>query len=95
MSPGNQGVFQLQKEVTFQRILTFYNMCKWNHFRPDGTGLKKYLLKIIYTIFKQLFHSHVSANLMTCFIFSLDFASPISDTLDQMSKAVMDSTDRF
>ncbi len=24
MSPGNQGVFQLLKEVTFRRILVFY-----------------------------------------------------------------------
>ena len=29
MSPGNQGVFQLLKEVTFRRILEFYNSRKW------------------------------------------------------------------
>jgi len=32
MSPENQGVFQLLKEVTFRRILTFYNSRKWCHF---------------------------------------------------------------
>ncbi len=32
MSPGNQGVFQLLKEVTFRRILTFYSSEKWGHF---------------------------------------------------------------
>ena len=29
MSPGNQGVFQLLKEVTFRRNLMFYNALKW------------------------------------------------------------------
>jgi len=29
MSPGNQGVFQLLKEVTFRRILVFYDERKW------------------------------------------------------------------
>ncbi len=33
MSPGNQGVFQLLKEVSFRRILAFYNSRKWGHFR--------------------------------------------------------------
>jgi len=32
MSPGNQGVFQLLKEVTFRRILVFYGPRKWDHF---------------------------------------------------------------
>jgi len=32
MSPGNQGVFQLLKEVTFRRILAFYDARKWGHF---------------------------------------------------------------
>jgi hypothetical protein len=32
MSPGNQGVFQFMKEVTFQRIMAFYNLRKWGHF---------------------------------------------------------------
>jgi len=32
MSPGNQGVFQLLKEVTFRRILAFYNARKWGCF---------------------------------------------------------------
>jgi len=32
MSPGNQGVFQLLKEVIFRRILVFYNALKWGHF---------------------------------------------------------------
>ncbi len=32
MSPGNQGVFQPLKEVTFREILTFYNSRKWGHF---------------------------------------------------------------
>jgi len=32
MSPENQGVFQLLKEVTFRRILAFYNSRKWGHF---------------------------------------------------------------
>ncbi len=35
MSPGNQGVFQLMKEVTFQRILTFCNSEKWGRFGGD------------------------------------------------------------
>jgi hypothetical protein len=32
MSPGNQGVFQLLKEVTFRRILVFYSERKWVYF---------------------------------------------------------------
>ena len=32
MSPGNQGVFQLLKEMAFRRILVFYNSRKWSHF---------------------------------------------------------------
>ncbi len=32
MSPENQGVFQLLKDGTFRRILTFYNSRKWGHF---------------------------------------------------------------
>jgi hypothetical protein len=32
MSPENQGVFQLLKEVTFWRILKFCNSRKWGHF---------------------------------------------------------------
>ena len=32
MSPGNQGVFQLLKEVIFRRILAFYNLRKWSYF---------------------------------------------------------------
>ena len=31
-SPGLRGVFQLLKEVTFWRILTFYSSRKWSHF---------------------------------------------------------------
>jgi len=31
MSPENQGVFQLLKEVAFRRILGFYSSRKWNH----------------------------------------------------------------
>ncbi len=31
MSPDNQGVFQLKKEVTFRRPLTFYCSRKWGH----------------------------------------------------------------
>ena len=33
MSPGNQGVFQFMKEVTFTRILSFYNSGKCDYFR--------------------------------------------------------------
>jgi len=33
VSPENQGVFQLLKEVTFRRILAFYSSRKWGHFR--------------------------------------------------------------
>ena len=29
LSPENQGVFQLLKEVIFRRILAFYNSRKW------------------------------------------------------------------
>ncbi len=32
MSPENQGVFQLLKEVTFRRILAFYSSRKWGYF---------------------------------------------------------------
>jgi len=32
MSPGNQGVFQLLKEVTFRRIVGFCSSRKWGHF---------------------------------------------------------------
>ena len=32
MSPGNLGVFQLLEEVTFRRILVFYNSQKSGHF---------------------------------------------------------------
>jgi len=32
MSPENQGVFQLLKEVIFRRILAFYNLRKWSCF---------------------------------------------------------------
>ncbi len=32
MSPENYGVFQVLKEVNFQRILAFYNSQKWGHF---------------------------------------------------------------
>ena len=32
MSPENQGVFQLLKEVTFRRILAFYISRKWDHY---------------------------------------------------------------
>ena len=32
MSPENQGVFQLMKEVTFRGILVFYNLRKWGYF---------------------------------------------------------------
>ena len=32
LSPGNQGVFQLLKEVTYRRIPAFYNLRKWGHF---------------------------------------------------------------
>ncbi len=35
MSPGNQGVFQLIKKVTFRRILVFYDARKWGHFWGD------------------------------------------------------------
>jgi len=35
MSPGNQGVFQLLKEVTSRRILTFYNYRKRRCFSGD------------------------------------------------------------
>ncbi len=31
MAPENQAVFQLLKEVTFRRILAFYNSRKWGH----------------------------------------------------------------
>ena len=31
MSPGNFGVFQLLKEVTFRRILVFCSSRKWGH----------------------------------------------------------------
>jgi hypothetical protein len=31
MSPGSEGVFQLLKEVTFGRILAFYDALKWGH----------------------------------------------------------------
>ena len=33
MSLENQGFFQLLKEVTFRRILVFYNSRKWGRFR--------------------------------------------------------------
>jgi len=33
MSPGNQGVFQLLKEVTFRRILAFRNLWKRGNWR--------------------------------------------------------------
>jgi len=36
MSPGNQGVFQLLKEVTFRRILAFYDSIKWGRFGALG-----------------------------------------------------------
>jgi hypothetical protein len=32
MSLENCGVFQLLKEVTYQRILAFYNSRKWGYF---------------------------------------------------------------
>jgi len=32
MSPGNQGVFQPLKEVTFRRILAFHGSRKWGYF---------------------------------------------------------------
>jgi hypothetical protein len=32
MSPGNQGVFQLLKEVTFRRILASCSLRKWGYF---------------------------------------------------------------
>jgi len=32
MSPENQGVFQLLKEVNFRRILAFCSSRKWGHF---------------------------------------------------------------
>jgi hypothetical protein len=38
MSPGNQGVFQLLKEVAFRRILGFYSSRKWNH--SGGTSVR-------------------------------------------------------
>jgi len=31
MSPGNQGVFQLLKEVIFRIILAFCSSRKWGH----------------------------------------------------------------
>jgi len=31
ISPENQGVFQLLKNVTFRRILAFCNSRKWGH----------------------------------------------------------------
>ena len=31
MSPGNQGVFQLLKEVAFRGILAFYDSRKWGY----------------------------------------------------------------
>ncbi len=38
MSPENQGVFLLLKEVTFRRILAFYNARKWGHFGVSVRG---------------------------------------------------------
>ena len=32
MSPENQSVFQLLKEVAFRRIMVFYNTRKWWYF---------------------------------------------------------------
>jgi len=34
MSPRNQGVFQLLKEVTLRRILAFCSSRKWDYFKP-------------------------------------------------------------
>ena len=31
MSPGNQGVFQILKEVTFRGNLAFYDIRKWGY----------------------------------------------------------------
>ncbi len=36
MSPENQGVFQILKEVTFRRILTFYQLVGRVTFFCDG-----------------------------------------------------------
>jgi len=44
ISPENQDVFQLLKEITFRKILAFYSSRKWGHFggicgRPGALGL--------------------------------------------------------
>jgi len=38
MSPENPGVLQLLKEMTFRRILEFYNSGKWGHFGASMRG---------------------------------------------------------
>ena len=59
MSPENQGVFQLLNEVTFRRILVFYN--SWERYlscAPDG------LVELVQDIlamkreFIKAFHKH-------------------------------------
>jgi len=38
MSPENQSVFKLLKEVTFLRILAFFNSRKWGYFGVISRG---------------------------------------------------------
>ena len=45
MSPGNQGVFQLMKEVTFRRILAF--CIAYSDSRLQEAGLIKKLKYIL------------------------------------------------
>jgi len=39
MSPENQGVFQLLKEVTFRKILAFYNSRQGDRFPTHNKGI--------------------------------------------------------
>ena len=61
MSPENQGVFQLLKEVTFRRILAFYSSRTWGHFEAlcprlsvlwlaGGTGPRASDISVVFAI---------------------------------------------
>ena len=55
MSPGNQGVFQLLKEITFRNILAFYSLRKWSHFGVlcVRSGATDWIVGLIYNFNKR------------------------------------------
>jgi len=62
MSLGNQGIFQLLKEVSFRGILAFYNYRKWDHI-PKDDRQSLYLTAMFHKQEKQRNHCNTSRNI--------------------------------